>query len=157
MGGLSTLLLAEQNPSSVTSFINIEENLASKIASSAAESSTTRKTIPNSSSPTSPSASPQLRYHGSALYAAALPHKVRAGAVSPNLLVDGRSPTAAVYSSSSSTCRHPECSCTAAERLAVLLEPASRQRDRPRRDRALRTAYVLQGSGVVDLRVRDLG
>lgn len=83
MGGLTGLLLADQDPSRVASFIDIEGNVAPE------DCFLSRQIISH------PHPDPQdffrdfqdrvwqSRYYSSALYAASLPHKVRAGAVRP--------------------------------------------------------------------------
>lgn len=83
MGGLTALLLADQDPSRVASFIDIEGNVAPE------DCFLSRQIISH------PHPDPegffrdfqdrvwQSRYFSSSLYAASLPHKVRAGAVRP--------------------------------------------------------------------------
>ncbi|MBO1268606.1 alpha/beta fold hydrolase [Arthrobacter sp. PO-11] len=83
MGGLTALLLADQDPSRVVSFIDIEGNVAPE------DCFLSRQIISH------PHPDPEdffrdfqdrvwkSRYFSSSLYAASLPHKVRAGAVRP--------------------------------------------------------------------------
>lgn len=83
MGGLTALLLATQNPSSVASFINIEGNLASEDCFLSRGIINHPQDDPEQFLADFAERVATSRYHGSALYAAALPHKVRAGAVGP--------------------------------------------------------------------------
>ncbi len=83
MGGLTALLLADGEPERVASFVDIEGNLAPE------DCFLSRQIISHpAADPTAFFADFQdrvwrSRYYSSTLYAASLPHKVRAGAVRP--------------------------------------------------------------------------
>ena len=85
MGGLTALMLADRNPAKVVSMVNIEGNLAPEdcflsrqIASHALDDP--RDFLAHFADRVSGS-----RYYSSSLFAASLPHKVRAYAVKPIL------------------------------------------------------------------------
>jgi pimeloyl-ACP methyl ester carboxylesterase len=83
MGGLTALLLAHQNPSQVASFVDIEGNLRPE------DCFLSRQIVSHSHRDADAFLADFVdrltasRYYSSSLYAASLPHKVRAGAVRP--------------------------------------------------------------------------
>jgi pimeloyl-ACP methyl ester carboxylesterase len=83
MGGLTALMLADQDPSRVASFVNIEGNLAPEDCFLSRQIITHAHDEPEQFLTRFAERIGTSRYYASSLYAAALPHKVRAGAVRP--------------------------------------------------------------------------
>lgn len=83
MGGLTALMLADQNPTRVASFVNIEGNIAPE------DCFLSRQVISHAHGDHREFLTlfadrvGKSRYYASSLYAASLPHKVRAAAVKP--------------------------------------------------------------------------
>jgi pimeloyl-ACP methyl ester carboxylesterase len=83
MGGLTALWLAEQYPSRIVSFVNIEGNLAPEDCFFSRQVITHAHPEPHEFLDEFADRMWRSRYAASALFAASLPHKVRAGAVKP--------------------------------------------------------------------------
>ncbi|MFJ4208005.1 alpha/beta fold hydrolase [Paenarthrobacter sp. NPDC089675] len=83
MGGLTALLLADQEPSRVVSFIDIEGNVAPEDCFLSRQIISHAHPDPDGFFHDFQERVWSSRYYSSALYAASLPHKVRAGAVRP--------------------------------------------------------------------------
>ncbi|MGC7102928.1 alpha/beta fold hydrolase [Amycolatopsis lurida] len=82
-GGLTALLLADQDPGRVAGFVDIEGNLAPEDCFLSRQTITHPHDDPGTFLAQFAERLSGSRFHSSALYAASLPHKVRAGAVKP--------------------------------------------------------------------------
>jgi len=83
MGGLTALLLADRDPSRIASFTNIEGNVASEDCFLSRQIISHPHDDPREFLSEFANRVAASRYAASTLYAASLPHKVRAGAVKP--------------------------------------------------------------------------
>ena len=83
MGGLTALLLADRNPAGVAGFVNIEGNVASEDCFLSRQIIRHHHDDPHEFLADFADRVAASRYAASSLYAASLPHKVRAGAVKP--------------------------------------------------------------------------
>jgi pimeloyl-ACP methyl ester carboxylesterase len=83
MGGLTALLLADQQPTQVASFVDIEGNLAPEDCFLSRQIISHPQDDPDSFLAEFAERAWDSRYYASTLYAASLPHKVRAAAVRP--------------------------------------------------------------------------
>jgi pimeloyl-ACP methyl ester carboxylesterase len=83
MGGLTALILADQNPSLVASFVNIEGNVAPEDCFLSRQIASHPHDDPEQFLALFAERVGASRYYASSLYAATLPHRVRAGAVRP--------------------------------------------------------------------------
>jgi pimeloyl-ACP methyl ester carboxylesterase len=83
MGGLTALLLAEQNPTQVASFVDIEGNLAPEDCFLSRQIISHHHADPQTFLAEFTQRASTSRFAASTLYAAALPHKVTAAVVRP--------------------------------------------------------------------------
>lgn len=83
MGGLTALLLADQEPSRIASFVDIEGNVAPEDCFLSRQIISHAHPNPEDFLKDFQDRVWKSRYFSSSLYAASLPHKVRAGAVRP--------------------------------------------------------------------------
>jgi pimeloyl-ACP methyl ester carboxylesterase len=83
MGGLTALLLADRDPSRVASFVNIEGNLEPEDCFLSRQIISHSHDDPDQFLALFAERVGNSRYYASSLYASALPHKIRAGAVKP--------------------------------------------------------------------------
>ncbi|RSM74319.1 alpha/beta hydrolase [Actinoplanes sp. ATCC 53533] len=83
MGGLTALMLAARNPGAVAGFVNIEGNLAPEDCFLSRQIITHAHDEPAEFLARFAGRVAGSRYYASSLYAASLPHKVRAAAVQP--------------------------------------------------------------------------